>query len=211
MSESRSPKETKSLSLAIELAATPWESLEMFEAHGYLHFPENLLRKRKGAGDFEEIPIAIRIPRPKEMRQARVAARKMALEEGLDLKLDKDLIDDLENMHILTVSLRNRTHPHEQWVFDVTELEKDYDKSSLAQMWAKMNALSEIIDPRPEDLSKEEVLAVIAAIAKTREIYPLLALGSASQASCIRTMANLSLTYLASNLSSSQLEDSTPE
>lgn len=195
--------------LAIQIASTPWEDLETFEAHGYTHFPEVLLRRVGGKDGFEDIKIALRIPRPHERRKARVESRAAALADGLNLEQDKDLIDDLENIHLLSMAIRNRTAPYEPMVPDPSELEKMYDHVCLAQLWAKLNSLISIVDPRPNDLSREEVLHVIMQIAKTQEIYPLHVLGSHSQTACITTMANLSVTYLDSKSSSEPSDSST--
>lgn len=210
MSEEETP-EPKSHDLAIQIANTPWDELETFEAHDYVHFPEVLLRRRGGKEGFEAIKVALRIPKPAEKRKARALSRAAALADNLDLEKDADLVDDLENMHLLSMAIRNRTKPYEAMVPDPLELERLYDQRSLAQLWTKLNSITDIVDPRPNDLSREEVLHVIAQIAKTQQIYPLHVLGPQSQISCIATMAALSVTYLASKSSSEPSDSLTPE
>lgn len=208
--EPMTPARSDRIALLSKLMATPWSDLAAVEHCGRLHFPEKVVR-RKANGETEEIDVTICLPRPDELRWARVNARKAALEAGLDLDRDQDLVDDMENVHILARAIRNTSEPFEPWVPNPAELERDYDKRSLSQMWAKMNALVNIVDPRQTEMSKEELLAVIAAIAKTREIYPLHALGQHSQSHCIVTMAELCVTFLASTSSSEPSDSSMQE
>lgn len=181
----------------VKLMQVPWAELEALEHDNRLFFPDVVL-KRRVDGALEETQVALCVPRPDELRWARTKARALALKADLDLDRDAEMVEDMENIHILSRAIRNITTPHEPWEPDPTLLERNYDRRSLAQMWAKLDALTNFIDPRPSDLSKEEVLAVIAAISKTREVYPLHVLGPHSQTSCIVSMADLALSFLAS-------------
>lgn len=192
-----------------QLLGKSWGELEVIENNGKLLFPEHIYR-RAGTGKFEEEKVLLRTPNEREMRVARVEARKQAVKEGLDLDRDRDLVDNLETSHILAVCIRNASPGkspdgstyHEPLVCDAEELEQRYERATLTQVWAKIDALSHVLDPRPDNMSKEELLALIAAIAKERNIRPLVVYGAGAQNSFVVSMATLLMTLLASRSSS---------
>lgn len=187
-----------------------WDELESLEHAGYVLFPETLYRKRAD-GTLDKIPICLRVLRPHERREARTAARVIAAEDKLDPKLDPDLFDDLDTICLLSHAIRNRTHPHERFVPDPRELERDYDERSLDLLWGHHQAYRRLLDPRPKELSDAETIALIAAIAKGRNIGPLVAIGGAEQESLVVTMACLLHSSLSSSSSSPPSETLTPE
>jgi hypothetical protein len=193
-----------------DILSKNWEELEALEHAGYLLFPAILYRKRAD-GTLEKLPICLRVLRPYERREARTAARVIAAEDHLDPKLDPDLFDDLDTVCLLSHAIRNRTHPHERFVPDPRELERDYDERSLDLLWGQHQAYRRLLDPRPKELSDAETVALIAAIAKEQTIGPLVAIGGAEQESLVITMASLLQGSLSSNSSSPSSETSTPE
>jgi hypothetical protein len=193
-----------------QLLGKDWKDLEVIEHYGHLLFPDKLYRRNKG-GTFEVIDIFIRVPREPELRQARVTARKIALDDGLDLDRDMDLIETLECICTLSTAIRNGPEQYEPYEPNPKLLEKNYDRGSLTQLWAKLNEYSGVVDPRPDKISAEEVLVLMASISKERSIYPLHVYGQAVQNSCIITMADQSLNYLGSKSYSERLELLTPE
>lgn len=195
--------------IAEYLLRKSWGELEVLEFAGYLLFPETI-NKRTPEG-VEKIDVCLRIPRNNELRKARGMARQLFKKDGLDPEADKDLFDELENLCILSLAIRNRSSPHEPWVPDPEELERNYDKSSLAECWAKIDALSLRVDPRPYDIDKDTMLGMIAAIVKERNISPLVVFGSAAQNTFIVSMADLLTSFLESKSSSDQSDFSTQE
>lgn len=193
-----------------QLLGRDWGELEVLEHYGNLLFPEKLY-KRKKDGTFESKDIMLRIPREPDLRKARVTARKMAIDDGLDLDRDSDLVETIECICTLSIAIRNNTEPHEPWEPNPRLLEKNWDRSSLTQLWAKLNEYANIIDPRPDKLSAEEILVLMANIAKEKNIYPLHVYGPASQNSFIVIMAGLLMNYLESKSLSERLELLTPE
>lgn len=189
-----------------QLLSKKWVELEVIECEDYLLFPESLYR-RNAKGGFTEEKVMVRVPREPDIRKARVKARKWALEDGLDLDRDADLVDQLETICVMSdcirnfkpsIDPRNGAEFREAWEPDPTSLEKRYDKQSLNQLWAKIDALGQVVDPRPNTLGKEETLGCIAAIARSRTIAPLHVYGSGAQQSCIVFMAQALLSFLAS-------------
>ena len=192
-----------------QLVGRTWGEIEVLEHAGYLLFPEKLY-KRNRKGGYDPVDICLRVPREHELRQARVLARQIALADNLDLDRDRDLVDDLEIVCILSLAIRNADPPHEPWVPDPRKLEETYDRSSLMQLWAKLDNLTQVLDPRPETISEEEMIALMSALSKERNLSPLLVYGSEAQTFCVVTMADRLLSSLASRSSSAPSEPSTP-
>ena len=188
-----------------KLMTTDWSELEMVEHSDYLLFPETLYRRRPG-GEWEEKSIMLRVPRDRDLRQARVTARSLAVKEKISEERDKDLFSNLENMCILALCIRNDTHPYEAWEPDALTLEKKYDKVCLQHMWEKLERLNDILNPAPNQLSPGEIVALIVSIAKARHLGPLVVYGPGAQTSFVVSMADLLLNSVASKLSSESLE-----
>lgn len=176
--------------VADRLLKKGWEGLEILEHADHLLFPDKLY-KRKKDGSFDEKEVMLRVPRDYELRKARVTARQIAVNEGIDEEKDKDLFDNLETVCILSVAIRNNTHPFEPWEPDPLILERKYDKTCLAQIWAKVETLSTIVDPKPDQISKEEMYALTAALSSERNLLPLHVYGSVAQTIYIITLADL--------------------
>ena len=182
-----------------QLLGKDWGELELHEFNGRLHFPGEIHRIKKD-GSFEKVKVLLVVPRQHELRKARVQARQLAVEEGLDLDRDKDMFDDLEMVCLLSISIRNYKPMDsgfcEPFELDPKHLEEKFDRGSLEEVWSKLNRLSLRLDPRPETMTKDETLAMLCAIAKARDISPLLAFGPGAQDSYIVTMGDLLLSYL---------------
>lgn len=177
-----------------------WEELEALEYQDRLLFPFEIMRKR--AKGWEKTPVALRVPREPDAREARAKARAWAKEEGLDPELDSDLFDNMDTMVMLSLSIRNIKPPHEPWEPDYKKLEERYDRPSLDAAWSHLEALRSVIDPRPEEIDRETTIGLIGVIAKKRNIVPLAAYAGRAQNSCIVTMAELAQSYLDSKSSS---------
>ena len=192
------PKDSGTLIDAI--LAKRWEELEAVELDSGLLFPAEVVR-RKGKG-WERIPVLLKVPREPDTRRARLKARAWAAEEGLDPEVDSMLFDNMDTMCILSECIRNTTAPYEAWEPFPTELEAKYDRPSLDAVWATIDALKTIIDPRPDALSEEQLVAVIGTIARCRNIVPLAAFGGEFQTNFVVTMAVRLQAYLDSKSSS---------
>jgi len=204
--EAKQRAEQQHTHVLAQLLSKDWAQLEVIEHHGDMLFPEKLYR-RKLDGTFENIDVLVRIPRDPDLRAARVQAREIASEEKLDLNRDADLIEQLETICVMARCVLNAKPGkdprdgatfHEPWELDPRMLEKKYDRACLTQLWTKLDALTHVLDPRAHTMGKEELIAVIAAIAKVRNISPLHVYAPAAQNTCIVSMADLLLSLLAS-------------
>lgn len=199
-----------------ELARKTWDELEAVEHGDYMLFPEKLWKRRKD-GKFHVTPVMVRVPRKDEMRLARALAHRIAKEDGIDPKIDAVQFDDLENVCVMAYAVRSPTFPYE-FLFaaskddpDPRMLERKFDEGSLVQLWSKLATYKEMLNPRPGSVTREEYLALVAAIAERRDIRPLRVIDGSAQSSFIITTACL-LHGLMMRLSSSpSFETSTPE
>lgn len=173
------------------------DGMGVLEHVGYLLFPSEI-NKRQADGTFERIKVRIRVPREHELRKARCKAREIMEEDGLDPEKDSDLFTNIETWCILSHAIRDVDEPFAPFISDPRTLEERYDKHSLMAAWAKMDAFARIVDPRPDEMSNVEIIALMAAIAREETTGPLLAYGSRAQASCIVTMARLCVISMAS-------------
>ena len=198
--------------VAEKLIGMNWKELEVVEHAGYLLFPEKIYKAKKD-GTFEEENVMIRLPRSHELRQARVKARAIAQEERIDEEKDAALFENLENMCIMQMAIRDFTEPYSEFISEVqggaVMLERTYDIASLMQIWAKIDKLHSLVDPAPEAISKGEMEALLSAIAGGRNVLPLLVYGPGAQSFFIVTMADLLLSYLDPKSSSESSEPST--
>ncbi len=193
-----------------ELSAKTWEELEAVEFNDRLLFPD-VLHVRKKDGTFKPEKVAFRVPRGPEIREARAQAKLLATEQGINKADDPELFDDLDNTCILWRALRSATEPHEPFEVDVAALEKRFDRDVLKLAWAKLEGYRRTTDPRPAAITKEQILMVVAAIAKRRAISPLLVFDGPAQDSCVVFMASLLSRLLTSPASQPWSESSTPE
>lgn len=167
-----------------------WNELEVVEHAGYILFPESILRRTK-KGPFEHVPIMVRVPRPPEMRKARKRAREQFKEDGLDPVADRDLFSQFENIIILAEAIRNVSSPYEPFEPNPLELERRYDTMSLQQVWQKLDAYNALLNPQPDRLTRDQFIALVAAIAEGRSIVPLDVISSDARHSFVITMAVL--------------------
>ena len=191
-----------------QLMKADWKGAGVLEYADYLLFPDELIR-RKADGSWDRIPVMLRIPREADMRAGRRDARAWAKRESIDEKEDRDLFVNLENMCILAGAIRNNTPPHEAWEPDPQILDKRYDKVCIKRMWNRLDHLLLIIDPEPHELSGAEIIALTAAIHRSRSLGPLVAYAQVAQTSCVVGMADLLMSFLESKYSSESIARST--
>lgn len=164
-----------------------WAELGIVEHKGELFLPVKL-RRRRADGGLDERPAMLRVPTAQHRVKARVRARKWADEQGLSAQ-DQDLITELENYWLLSFALRDAKAPHDQMFPDGPSLHTAVEQVSLRELWAKLDFLGDVLDPRYGELSDDEMWKVIERIAARGEPGPLAELDSLSQATCITFMA----------------------
>lgn len=176
-----------STSLVEAILSKSWDELAALEFQGALLFPAELVRRKVQGWD--RIPVMLKVPREPDLRKARLRAREWAKREGIDVELDASYFDNMDTMCVLSECIRNVSPPHEPWEPFPEKLESLYDRPSLDALWAQIEQLRKVIDPRPDDVSEEQLLAIISAIARARNLVPLVAFGGALQSSLVVSMA----------------------
>jgi hypothetical protein len=182
-----------------QLLKRDWKGLEVLEQDGRILFPDKIY-KRSVDGSFEGHAVLLQVPREPDLRWARLEARRLAMESKppLDPERDRDLIENLEAMCLVSRCMRDPKVPAREFDPDPEHLEAAWDKGALTQIYEKLDRLAQVLDPRPESISEDEMFAVVAAIVKARNILPLAVYGPAAQNICVVTMADQLVTLLAS-------------
>jgi hypothetical protein len=175
---------------AERLANEGWEGLEVVEFADHLLFPDTLER-RTTSGAVEQRAVYLRVPREHEFRAARFKARAMAKDDGLDLDRDRDLIANLENICLLSVAIRNNTPPHEPLEPDPMRLERTWDRVCLTRMWERLDEVNVKLNPQNGSITRDEMVALVAKVARERSLDPLVGYGSVARNSFVIFMADL--------------------
>lgn len=182
-------EENKPLHISEQLFKKSWDELQAIENNDRVLFPDHI-KKRKADGTVDRVDVMFQVPREPDHRAAKIKARTIGIKEGFDLDRDKDVFEQLENICLLSICIRNKTHPYEPWEPDPLALEKKYDSSSLSAAYDAMDCYAGMIDPRPDDLSEMDCWSLVAAMAKAKNTYPLLVCGRDSQSTLVLFMAD---------------------
>jgi len=195
-----------------QLVAKKWEELvvEEQEVANFLLF-KDALRSRKRDGTWEVKPVNYHPLRNHEKRAARKTARDLASKSGIDPDKDPDVFSDLDNVCILQLALRNITAPFEPLCSTPEELERMFDRETLAQAFGILNDYSSLLDPQLEHMNREQFMVSVAAVAEGRSIRPLRAFGGECQTNFVITMATLLNDLLTSKSLSESSEQLMPE
>lgn len=168
-----------------------WEELGVLEHEGRLVFPATIRRRTK-SGEIETIDICLRPLRRDERRSARLSARAWAHKLNLDPEKDPELFEDLDTLCCLARAIREAKPPHEQhqqpeW------LESHYDTGSLAELWDRLNVLTEMLDPRVDAHDEDTFWKLVLAIGRARNCLPLTGYAPRAQQTFILSMAQQAL------------------
>lgn len=195
------------------------EDLDVIEFGGRLLFPDKILKVRRG-GKFDEIEVAVRIPREPEIATARVEAVRLFKARGLDRKDDADLFEQLDVFCKLALAIRTRKPPHPQFL-PVEELigrtnpetgeTTGFDATSLFDLWQRIETYRTMCDPRITEPTVEDVLIAADGIARTRTISPLVAIAGPELDSFIVSMGSLLSNYRTELLRLQSIAISMPE
>lgn len=195
--------------IAEALVSKTWAELEVLEHADRLYFPHTM-RQRRADGNWKELRCRIRVPRSLDMETIRLDARKLATEREVDPEIDPDKFVNLESLCELFFALREWAPPHEPIAMSPVDLGSRWDMPVLEDALKMIEHWRVALDPQPNTLEREELLAVIAAITEERDIRPLLVFDGRSQNDCIVGMADLCTTLMGQLSLSEQSARSTP-
>jgi hypothetical protein len=171
-----------------ELGGRTWEELEIVEhSDGHLLFSDAIRRRSKG-GSVEMVPVRVKILRVEQIAQARSRCRRWFADLGLDEDRDKDLFDELEQVCVLAIAIRDPEPPYAQR-YQPEDLARDFDEASLQDVLGRIQALRQVVDVRASKLTEDEVWRKIHAVARAGHLLPLTDIAGPEQPSCIVFMA----------------------
>lgn len=187
---------------------------DLIEQGGRIYFPDVIYRLRK-SGAFEEVPVAVCVPRPHEKAIARIQAIKLAATWKIDREKDADHFETLDTFAVLSQAIRTREPPHGQfqtieWLLSTKE-DEGFDERSLWAIWERVKAYGEIMDPRITEPNTEEVIAAAVAIDRVRNLSPLVAIAGSAVDSFVVEMAAILCRYLRQKPSVPSAENLTQE
>lgn len=192
-----------------ELGNRTWAELETVEDEtGALLFKDEL--KKRTPDGWTQIPIRVRIPRPKHLLKARAEARGKFAELKLDPERDRDVFDELEQLCILALAIRTAEKPHAQFA-DVEELSQNYDDAALQDVLGRIAVYRQLVDPRDSKLTEDQMFEKIHAVAKRGHLGPLTDIAGPEQPSFIIFMAEQAMSSPKAAAWRQSLESSTPE
>lgn len=172
---------------AVALVLENWDQIGVEERDGILHMPA-AIKRRTVEGGVSEVPVRLRVVTNPVKARARREAREWALKEKLDLDRDRDLVDMFEEYVILSYAIRD-TDCHTQHVPDALTLWRDYDPSSIAELWGRYDAWVRMQHPSFGTWDAEKMWRMIAQIKNRSDVSFLAAMPGFEQASCILLMA----------------------
>lgn len=172
---------------AVQLVLENWDQIGVEERDGILHMPAAIKRRNKQGG-VDETPVRLRVITNAQRVNARRTARKWALDEKLDLDRDRDLVEMFEEYAILAYAIRDEDC-HTQHVPDAQTLWRDYEPSSISELWGRYDAWVRMQHPSFGSFDAEQMWRVIAQIKHRSDVSFLAGLPGFEQASCILLMA----------------------
>lgn len=172
----------------VRLATTDFSALGVVEDDKGLYLPTQVRRRAKNGKAEVMEEILLRCPSTLQRMRARTMAREFCTKElGLDLTLDAKQFDDFENYAILCFAIRD-PKTRGQLEPDLRALVERYTDQMLAEVWAKLNVWTDMMDPRYGELSAEKLWQVIVGVAGGN-LLPLVAMPTYGQSTCIAAMA----------------------
>jgi hypothetical protein len=173
-----------------EFEGKSFAELEIIEhpESGHLMFPD-VLRSRGKKGELVETPVRVRICRTPELIELRGQTRILFRNfKGLEEERDQDVFRELEQLTILSRSIRTFKAPYPQMAEPI-ELGSTYDSGCLEDILGRITALRQMLDPRASELTEGELWELIHSVAARSTILPLTGIAGFEQPSCLHFMA----------------------
>lgn len=174
------------LSRVVQLTIDNWDEIGVIERDGRLYMPATI-RRRVAKGELKEEPVYLRMVSNVHRVKARVESRALALDQGLDLDRDKDLIGDLENYALLAFAICDEQGS--QHFPDLKSLWKAYDTQALGDIWGAYDAWVRMLNPNFGTWDAEALWKIIGKVRAGRTIAPLAAMPGIEQMNCLLFMA----------------------
>jgi hypothetical protein len=177
----------------VALGLGAFEELGVFEKDGKLYLPTRIKVRTASGGVGTAQEALLTTVSPQQRYTARAKAREWALKLKLDLDRDAKHVDEMENYWLLAFALRD-PQTRSQLEETADSLVKRFHDFSLKETWHRYNHWCELMDPRYGEFSNEQIWQVIAEIAASGTLYPLVAMPGFEQATCVVFMARAART-----------------
>lgn len=165
-----------------------FKELGVFEKDGKLYLPTTIKVRTEIGGVGVADEVLLTAASPEQRYTARSKARDWAAKRKLDLDRDVRYVDEMENYWLLAYALRDK-QTRSQLEETAQSLIERYNDFSLKEVWHRYNHWCELIDPRYGELSNEQLWQVIAEVASTGTLLPLVAMPGFEQSTSIVFMA----------------------
>ncbi|MEE9395182.1 MAG: hypothetical protein V3W41_22045 [Planctomycetota bacterium] len=179
------------------------------EQEGRPLYPEAIHRHNPKSGNMEQIDVMLRVPTTMEQLRARTNTLDYLQQHaGLDARPTKvecealwgeDYFDNTDTVFLLELCvldvepLANGVRPP---YMRAEFLDKMHPRASLHAIYERLNFYQAIEDPRVTELTEEQFGQTVAAIAKQRNLSPLVVIDGRAHASFVISMAERLTTFL---------------
>lgn len=204
-------------------AGKSFEELNAIEQGGSLYFPESL-RTRGPKGELREQPVLARVPSKQDRAVARIEAisHVRAMRKGMNVATVKDceeaigaeVFEDIDTYAIVARSLFEPTARNEDgspvrfMTLDV--LLGSHLPTTVFDIFDRLDFYQKLLDPRIDELDEDEFWAAVEAIAKRRNLSPLVVMRGSLQSAFVLRAVEILSTFRTPRSSSSSTETSTP-
>ena len=178
-----------------ELGGKTWGELELIQAEdGHKLIRDSIKERNPKTGEIKEVPVFVRIPRPRDLIVARAEARSwFATFKGLDADRDSEMFDEMEKLCLLAKAIRTVDGMHPQ-LASADELSANFEEGSLADLMGRLTAYRDMTDPRESPISADELWPIINKVARAGHLSPLTGIDGPGQNNCIVFMAVQAMT-----------------
>lgn len=178
-----------------ELGGKTWEELELVQAEdGHKLVRDSIKERNPKTGEIKEVPVFVRIPRPRDLIVAKAEARSwFATFKGLDVDRDSEMFDEMEKLCLLAKAIRTADGLHPQ-LASADELSANFEEGSLADLMGRLSVYRDMTDPRESAMTAEELWPVIKSVAQAGHLGPLTGIDGLGQTSCLVFMAVQAMT-----------------
>lgn len=181
------------------------EELNAIEVAGRVLIPD-ALNKIGPKGEPISVPVLVRVPSEGERARGRMEAIKLVAERYLKqmgrdpekhtverarIVIGAEVFEDLDTYAIVAQSLfeprvdAGKPTP----AFLLSVLYDSYPKSSIFDIYDRIEFYAKLFNPRMDNLSDEQFWGCVEAIARVRNLSPLVGISGSEQTGCITRMA----------------------
>jgi hypothetical protein len=173
------------------------------EQDGRAMYPESLLRRNPKSGNLDEVKVMLRVPTTIEQMRSRMNALdwlhrlakldKRPTKEEAEAIWGAEYFDNLDTVFLLELCILDvapmgdGTHPQ---YMTAEFLDKMHPRSALHAIFERLNFYQAIEDPRVHTLTEDQFAQTVAAIARHRNLSPLVVIDGRAHGSFVVSMAD---------------------